>query len=799
MTVSTTTNKVVAQGNGLTTTFSFSFPVPAASDLKVYYTDTFGNISLLSPSTYTVAGVGSPNGGSVTYPLSGSPITSGTSLTIQRVVPYQQLTDLVNQSGYYPDVVEGSLDNLEMQIQQVAQLTTNALVFPIYETPINPVIPALGVRLNKILGFDSNGSPTAIPLPASIGAGNLTSEGPFSSGTNFNPGVTTTLTLSQSYVNPANVQVHFDGVYQGTDQYTLSGNQIIFTSPIPVGVSKVYIVGGTTLSVFTPAANSVNDACIASGTALYNRIHNVINVMDPAYGAKLDGVHDDTNAFIAAIAAAASLGGGVVFVPAGTPLISSPVLIGNDNITIRGDSQFTTTVKVPSNAAGFIGYNPSAVFVVNGNNSGVSRMGLDGNIANNSAQAFCGISTTAAVSGFFVEDCYIRNFIYEGIATSPASGAVTNFSIRRNRIENIGWEAIAARCTQNGVIEGNHIISCGSNGIVTGYSSTISNFTVSANVQILNNFVMRATPPTYIINGNLETGFMIVIGAGDSEMTVDGNLCYDNRNAGQDGIGLGQDGVRLNQAIVFSNNIVVYAGLYGIDATSNHVVSNNYIRLAAQQGIKLGTDIGGNLANCTVIGNIVDTCNQNVGAGTQDGIWVDGTLTVPDPTAVYENIKITGNRVIDYGSPQRTAYGLNITFKNNLTYQNCEFSGNDFSGVSTAGVRATGIGLPQQTGWSYVNNRHPTQVPQVSGAILTVFGYDKVQVVQGGATTVTNILGGFDGCDLSVQHNDGNTTWKFNSNALMYGNNNTNLTPSAGNWTKFERFNGVWGGYQTVH
>jgi hypothetical protein len=65
----------------------------------------------------------------------------------------------------------------------------------------------------------------------------------FTAGTNFTPGTTTTLTLSKVYTSAAAVLVHFDGTFQATDQYSVSGNTITFTSAIPVGVSKVYARG----------------------------------------------------------------------------------------------------------------------------------------------------------------------------------------------------------------------------------------------------------------------------------------------------------------------------------------------------------------------------------------------------------------------------------------------------------------------------------------------------------------------------------------------------------------------------
>jgi hypothetical protein len=74
------------------------------------------------------------------------------------------------------------------------------------------------------------------------GSGNIIDQ-TYSSGTDFTPGVTTTLTLANSFTNQQQLWVYFDGTFQGDDQYSLSGVTLTFTSAIPVGVSKVYVKG----------------------------------------------------------------------------------------------------------------------------------------------------------------------------------------------------------------------------------------------------------------------------------------------------------------------------------------------------------------------------------------------------------------------------------------------------------------------------------------------------------------------------------------------------------------------------
>lgn len=121
MSLSTTTNKVIYSGNGATTVWPFSFPVLDADHLGLVFTNAAGLEAAVAASAYTVTGIGAPAGGSVTYPLIGPPIPTGTKLTLVRTVPYTQDTVLSNQGGYYPEVVERRFDEIYMALQQLEE------------------------------------------------------------------------------------------------------------------------------------------------------------------------------------------------------------------------------------------------------------------------------------------------------------------------------------------------------------------------------------------------------------------------------------------------------------------------------------------------------------------------------------------------------------------------------------------------------------------------------------------------------------------------------------------------------
>ncbi len=98
----------------------------SAAYITVIYVDANGVQTTLSPSQYAislnaaVAGQIWGIGGTVTYPIVGSPIAAGTQLIIRRSIPLTQTTALSNQGASYPQATETALDILEMQIQQMS-------------------------------------------------------------------------------------------------------------------------------------------------------------------------------------------------------------------------------------------------------------------------------------------------------------------------------------------------------------------------------------------------------------------------------------------------------------------------------------------------------------------------------------------------------------------------------------------------------------------------------------------------------------------------------------------------------
>lgn len=136
-------------------------------------------------------------------------------------------TDAVILDNYFPGTADVPLRN---GFQAWGSGLTNVETLAVYNAGTTKKMFA--VTGGKLYDVSAN---------QAIGSGNVFNEGPFLAGVQFTAGVTTTLPLARTYTKPADILVHFDGQYQGFDQYTIGAGGVTFNAPIPVGVGQVYI------------------------------------------------------------------------------------------------------------------------------------------------------------------------------------------------------------------------------------------------------------------------------------------------------------------------------------------------------------------------------------------------------------------------------------------------------------------------------------------------------------------------------------------------------------------------------
>lgn len=163
MTVASTTRRVDYVGNGATAAYDYTFRIFAKTDLAVTKTTDAGvETTLVVDTDYTVTGVGAVAGGTIT--LTAGALTSGYALTIRRVRPLTQLTDLRNQGESFREIHEDAMDNGVMIAQQQQEQIDRCLKLPTSEAPTDDstVLPAVDDRAGKVLGFDDDGNLVAV-------------------------------------------------------------------------------------------------------------------------------------------------------------------------------------------------------------------------------------------------------------------------------------------------------------------------------------------------------------------------------------------------------------------------------------------------------------------------------------------------------------------------------------------------------------------------------------------------------------------------------------------------------------
>lgn len=185
--------------------------------------------------------------------------------------------------------------------------------------------------------------------------------------------------------------------------------------------------------------------------SIQSKVSEAISVKD--FGAKGDGVTDDTGAFVSAIAYATSIGGATIRVPAGTYLVASTLAIAASNIQLSGDGQTASIIKNTSSTG--IAISLSAV-------ANVSFTDLS--IANSATSTAAAISITGASSIISLTRCTITG---HRIGISQPSGTLPTGVVFSGGLSLVGC---SITCDGNAAASAVNAV----NAVVSGFITTLS-------------------------------------------------------------------------------------------------------------------------------------------------------------------------------------------------------------------------------------------------------------------------------------------------------------------------------------
>ncbi|MDH1794652.1 phage tail fiber protein [Citrobacter sp. Cpo061] len=277
---------IIYNANGLTTVFPFEFYIISASDIQITMNGE------VVTSGYTVSGVGNVGGGDVVFL---TPPANGTVVMLERVVPTFRLTDYQDNGDLLADTVNKDFDRLWMAIQRSFLYLGLALRRPLLGGPYN----AEGYRISE-------------------GADPVDKQDFATKNYVDNVSLIRALRVPESSVNPippaaerANRLLAFN--YSGQPIVVLpeSGSA---TDVLIELASTESGKGDNLLGVKQPVAG-------AADQTQHDKNAQVINLKD--FGAKCDGVTDDTDALQSAMAAAQT--GIRIVQPSGVCLTSQPL------------------------------------------------------------------------------------------------------------------------------------------------------------------------------------------------------------------------------------------------------------------------------------------------------------------------------------------------------------------------------------------------------------------------------------------------------------------------------------------
>lgn len=395
------------------------------------------------------------------------------------------------------------------------------------------------------------------------------------------------------------------------------------------------------------------------------KLDKIVMVTD--YGAKGDGVTDDTAAITSAISAAAGM---ALLFPAGTYIVGSTISIAGTGIVFLGEGPGSVLKLAASVNAPLLSFDAAT-------NIRVRNLGFDGNGANQSSTSTRIIRIQNGAADLYFEGCYFKNSYHDNVFinanTNPCNRIFfTNCEFNGTQTSTSA-SVRATDCNDLNFI-GCYFTDWGADAIALSW------FQATDGGLIVAGCTFKNTDATLFAIETVASGTVDEYRA--KNVTIVGNVFDGNDNATG---GSGISGIMDNATI--SSNVWRNSGSAnwrcGIEASGqNWTIQNN--------NLDNGTIVFSTLAdaiskNATIVGNVI----RNQGANRW-GIQFGSTSTFE-----LQNIVVTAN-VIDIDGVSGTSGGIYAgTYSGAAIVVGCRIDGNIIFNGSDAG---TGIRVAMDSG-----------------------------------------------------------------------------------------------------